>query len=89
MHELVNVGVDLVLSGHKHTPYAWFLNKMALVTAGSVSSKKLRADIENSYNIIDINSTHIDVFVKPIGGTKRPLARYQKRDSEEYKLCLP
>ncbi len=34
--------VDLVLSGHKHVPYAWRLENLFVVNAGTVSSSRLR-----------------------------------------------
>ena len=35
---LQRAGVDLVLSGHKHVPYAWRLENLFVVNAGTVSS---------------------------------------------------
>ena len=35
-------GVDLVLCGHKHVPYAWRLEDLFIVNAGTVSSLRLR-----------------------------------------------
>ena len=34
--------VDLVLAGHKHVPYAWRLEDLFVVNAGTVSSSRLR-----------------------------------------------
>ena len=34
---LLRAGVDLVLSGHKHVPYAWRLENLFVVNAGTVS----------------------------------------------------
>ena len=34
--------VDLVLAGHKHVPYAWKLENLFVVNAGTVSSSRLR-----------------------------------------------
>ena len=33
--------VNLVLSGHKHVPYAWRLENIFVVNAGTVSSLRL------------------------------------------------
>ena len=38
---LQRAGVDLVLSGHKHVPYAWRLEDLFIVNAGTVSSSRL------------------------------------------------
>ncbi|MFC1723823.1 metallophosphoesterase family protein [Nanoarchaeota archaeon] len=85
--EFIGAGVDIILSGHKHTPHSWFINNVAVVNAGSVSSQKLRANIKNSYNIIDINSTHVDIFIKEVGGRRHALAKYKKADSQEFRLA--
>ena len=39
---LQRAGVDLVLSGHKHVPYAWRLENLFVVNAGTVSSTRLQ-----------------------------------------------
>lgn len=84
---LVESGADLVLCGHRHTPYAWFLNNIAIVTAGSPSTEKVRANIPQSYNLISINDERIEVRVKEVGGEERIMAEY-KRDKNriEFKL---
>jgi Icc protein len=55
-------GVDLVLSGHKHVPYAWRLEDMFIVNAGTVSSLRLRGHVRPSYNVIEVNERHVDVW---------------------------
>ena len=39
---LLRAGVHLVLSGHKHVPYAWRLENLFVVNTGTVSSLRLR-----------------------------------------------
>ena len=39
---LLRAGVHLVLSGHKHVPYAWRLENLFVVNAGTVSTMRLR-----------------------------------------------
>ena len=43
---LQRAGVDLVLSGHKHVPYAWRLEDLFIVNTGTVSSLRLRGQHE-------------------------------------------
>ncbi len=43
--------VDLVLSGHKHVPYAWRLEDMFVVNTGTVSSIRLRGNTRPCYNV--------------------------------------
>lgn len=49
---LADADVDLVLCGHKHVPYIWRVEDMYILTAGTVSSLRLRGKIEPNYNII-------------------------------------
>ena len=58
---LQHAGVDLVLSGHKHVPYAWKLENMFIVNAGTVSSMRLRGNTRQCYNVIEIEAGHVDV----------------------------
>ena len=58
---LQHAGVNLVLSGHKHVPYAWRLENMFIVNAGTVSSMRLRGNTRQCYNVIEIDGGHVDV----------------------------
>ena len=61
---LDEVGADLVLSGHKHVPYSWKLEKMFIVNAGTASTTRLRGNTRPCYNIIEIEEGHVRVFRK-------------------------
>ncbi len=61
---LQRAGVDLVLSGHKHVPYAWRLEDLFIVNAGTVSSSRLRGHGRPCYNVIEVDGTHVDVWRK-------------------------
>ena len=58
---LVECGVDLVLSGHKHVPYAWRLENIYIVNAGTVATLRLRGDTKPCYNVVDIKGDHVTV----------------------------
>ncbi|MEO6866609.1 MAG: metallophosphoesterase family protein [Gaiellales bacterium] len=86
---LAECGVDIVLSGHKHVPYAWQLEEMFVVNAGTVSTTRLRGRVKPSYNIIEITPTLVTIDQKiPDGGRERvisfdPVSReYRKYVSE-------
>jgi 3',5'-cyclic-AMP phosphodiesterase len=69
---LQRAGVDLVLCGHKHVPYAWRLEDLFVVNAGTVSSSRLRGHGRPCYNIIEVVGTHVDVWRKyPFHGQER------------------
>jgi 3',5'-cyclic-AMP phosphodiesterase len=64
--------VNLVLSGHKHVPYAWRLENLFIVNAGTVSSLRLRGNTRQCYNVIQIEDGHVDVSRRyPFHGSER------------------
>src|SRR5579884_155706 len=54
--------VDLVLSGHKHVPYAWKLEDIFIVNTGTVSSQRLRGRTRPCYNVIEVEDHHVSVW---------------------------
>ena len=50
---LQRANVHLVLSGHKHVPYAWRLENLFVVNAGTVSTTRLRGKTKPCYNLIE------------------------------------
>src|SRR5438128_3682345 len=69
---LQRAGVHLVLSGHKHVPYAWRLEDLFVVNAGTVSSQRLRGNTRPCYNVIEVDGTHVDVSRRhPFHGQER------------------
>jgi 3',5'-cyclic-AMP phosphodiesterase len=56
--------VDLVLSGHKHVPYAWRLEDLFVVNAGTVSTLRLRGATRPCYNLIEVSGSHVSVWRK-------------------------
>ena len=69
---LQRAGVQLVLSGHKHVPYAWKLEDIFIVNAGTVSSLRLRGNTRPCYNVIEVARGHVNVWCKyPFHGQER------------------
>jgi 3',5'-cyclic-AMP phosphodiesterase len=64
LQRLMDVGVNLVLSGHKHVPYTWKLEDMIIVNAGTASTLRLRGDTRPCYNIIEVGDGKVEVFRK-------------------------
>jgi len=83
LEAFVKSGVDLILCGHRHAPYSWFINNVAIVNAGSASAIKLRANIPNSYNIIYVENNSINIFLKEAGKKPKLMAQYATITSEE------
>jgi Icc protein len=72
LEALQRAGVDLVLAGHKHVPYAWRLENLFVVNAGTVSSSRLRGNGRPCYNVIEVDGTHVNVWRKyPFHGQER------------------
>ena len=64
--------VQIVLSGHKHVPYAWRLENMFILNAGTVSSLRLRGNTRPCYNVIEVEGTHVSVWRRyPFHGQER------------------
>jgi 3',5'-cyclic-AMP phosphodiesterase len=69
---LQRAGVNLVLSGHKHVPYAWKLENLFIVNAGTVSSQRLRGHTRPCYNVIELVDSHVSVWRRhPRGAQER------------------
>jgi len=64
LQRLVGVGVNLVLSGHKHVPYSWKLEDMLIVNAGTASTLRVRGDTRPCYNVIEVENGRVEVFRK-------------------------
>jgi len=48
------LGIDFVLSGHRHKPWVWKLENMLFITAGTASTRRLKGRSYPSFNIIDL-----------------------------------
>ena len=68
---LADVGVQLVLCGHKHVPYVWLLNGVLVVNSGTVSSYRLRGYVRPSYNLIEVDDRQIRVTFRYPGSGER------------------
>ena len=78
---LQRAGVDLVLSGHKHVPYAWKLENLFIVNAGTVSSLRLRGNTRPCYNVIEVTGGPRGRWRKyPFHGQER-IIQFSTRDA--------
>jgi 3',5'-cyclic-AMP phosphodiesterase len=69
---LQRAGVNLVLSGHKHVPYAWRLENLFVVSTGTVSCLRLRGATRPCYNVIEVTGTHVAIWRRyPFHGQER------------------
>ena len=86
---LQEAGVDLVLSGHKHVPYAWQLENLFVVNAGTVSTTRLRGRVRPCYNIIEVGPDRVTIDQKfPYHGRERVIS-FNSRTREFRKFEMP
>ena len=86
LETLQHAGADLVLSGHKHVPYAWRLEDLFVVNAGTVSTLRLRGRTRPCYNVIELTGKHVDVWRRfPFHGQERIIQfDLETREFEKY-----
>ena len=75
---LHDLGVDLVLCGHKHVPHVWLLNEMLIVNSGTVSSHRLRGYSRPSYNLVEITPEAVRVTLRYPGSGERLAAELDR-----------
>ncbi|HEV8627047.1 MAG TPA: metallophosphoesterase [Acidimicrobiia bacterium] len=75
---LGEVGVNVVLSGHKHVPFVWLLNDLLVVNSGTVSSHRLRGYVRPSYNLLEITRDRIVVTLRYPGTGERQAAELDR-----------
>lgn len=79
---LSRAGVNLVLSGHKHVPYAWRLEGMFLVTTGTVSTMRVRGRTRPCYLMIEGDAEDVLVTRHYPGVGSDMLLRFNPRTLE-------
>ena len=80
--------VDLVLCGHKHRPWLWNLGSLKIAYAGTACSWRYRGIFEDTYNIIDVRDSKIDVDIKIVGGKRMPLSDVVKKYETEIRNTI-
>lgn len=75
---LSELGVELVLCGHKHVPYVWLINGLLVVNSGTVSSYRLRGYVRPSYNLVEVDESQIRVTFRYPGSGERFAARFDR-----------
>jgi 3',5'-cyclic-AMP phosphodiesterase len=81
---LVEAGVNIVLSGHKHVPYVWHLENLWIANAGTVSSLRVRGYTKPCYNIVQIEGDEVRIRRSyPFGGSSL-LAHFSLSTGEQH-----
>jgi 3',5'-cyclic-AMP phosphodiesterase len=67
---LIEAGVNVVLTGHKHVPYVWRLENLYVVNAGTCASLRLRGHTKPCYNVVEFEGSEVRIYRKfPFGGS--------------------
>jgi Icc protein len=82
LERLIEVRVDLVLSGHKHVPYTWRLEDMLIVNSGTASTLRLRGNTRPCYNIIEAENGRVEVFRKYPFRSREPAVSFHPKTHE-------
>jgi 3',5'-cyclic AMP phosphodiesterase CpdA len=81
---LMRAGVNLVLAGHKHVPYAWRLEDLFVVTTGTVSTLRLRGHTRPCYNVVEIDRDAVRIVRRyPFDG-EEPIIEWSRDTPHEY-----
>jgi 3',5'-cyclic-AMP phosphodiesterase len=75
---LRQLGVDIVLSGHRHVPYVWPVAGMFIVHSGTVSTLRTRGFPHPAYNLIRIGKGTMSVELRVPGGKGQSLGEYPR-----------
>ena len=78
---LRELGVELVLSGHRHVPYVNNVSNTLIVHCGTVSSTRVRGFMRPSYNRIELDGDEIRITLRYPGEGGEPLASGSWRTS--------
>ena len=79
LRTVLNTGVDVVLCGHKHRPWAWNLGTLTVLNAGTATSERTRGLFENTYNVINIANRQVDIDLKVVGGQRFPIQEFVRK----------
>jgi 3',5'-cyclic-AMP phosphodiesterase len=77
--QLVELDVDVVLSGHKHVPFFWGLNGMLICNSGTAGTRRLRAGTPPSWNELHVDAATIKVFIHYLDGRRELSAIFSRK----------
>jgi 3',5'-cyclic-AMP phosphodiesterase len=81
---LIRSNVNLVLAGHKHVPYAWQIENLFVVTAGTVSTLRLRGHTRPCYNVIQVDEEWVRIWRKYPFEEQEPIIEFHRDKPHQY-----
>ena len=82
LETLQSADVHLVLAGHKHVPYAWRLEDLFVVNAGTVSTTRLRGKGKPCYNVVEASRERVRVLRRTPGQEEDVILSFDPRTYE-------
>jgi 3',5'-cyclic AMP phosphodiesterase CpdA len=82
LETLQSADVHLVLAGHKHVPYAWRLEDLFVVNAGTVSTTRLRGKGKPCYNVVEASPERVRVLRRTPGQEEDVILSFDPRTYE-------
>jgi 3',5'-cyclic AMP phosphodiesterase CpdA len=82
LEALCAAGVDLILSGHRHVPYAWEVNGMLVVSSGTCSTWRTRGTKPPSYNVVTIGRDEIEVRMRDLSDGRDLVQTFARRPTQ-------
>jgi len=76
---LVDLDIDVVLSGHKHVPFFWGLNGMLICNSGTAGTRRVRGATPPSWNELRIDASTIKVFTHYLDGRRELSALFSRK----------
>jgi 3',5'-cyclic-AMP phosphodiesterase len=61
--ELSGLGINVILSGHKHVPFFWGLNGMLLCNSGTAATHRVRGLTPPSFTELQVDATFIKAYL--------------------------
>lgn len=84
LRELVDAGIDLVLTGTSYHPYATKIGETVVVNVNSLSSAYQRSRFGNSFNLIDIYEKVIVISeINALWGKRRILGVWERKRDQK------
>ena len=76
---LLDLDVDVVLSGHKHVPFFWGLNGMLIANSGTAGTRRQRGLSPPSWNELRLDASTVKVFTHYRGGERSLSVIFNRR----------
>jgi len=76
----IELGVDIVLCGHKHMPWIWKLENTYFITAGTATSRRLKGRYYPSFYVLELEIEEDKVLLKEANVADKTLKDVMRLD---------